>query len=242
MAFTAGSPELARATKLASQLSDLYQTYGSSKMNGITAVGIVESLAKRLGFSVTGFTTGSGFPPFGSLGNAGVTSDPASRGALQNPRGETAANNITLGSNQGYTVGIFMPKFVRGGEDYAVKTYVGATLALATNNTTGNTFSIRGPFVTHTNDKIYIENSVFTVTGGRTAAATGFTAEVTVSTAIGKVYGAGTLLDIGTVGVTRGTVGVAGSTFAFTNQNQVNGGFTAAVYFGVAGATLGTVS
>lgn len=240
MAFTAGSPELAKATKLASKLSSLYQTFGASNMNGITAIGIIESHAKKLGFGITGLTTGSGFPPFGSVLPSSLTNTTV---ALQNPRGETAANNITLGLNQGYTVGIYLPKFVRGGEDYAVKTYVGATLAAATNNTTGNTLSIRGPFIANTNDKIYIDSAVFTVTGGRTAAATGFTAEVTVSPSIGKVYAVGTLLDIGTIGVTRGTVGIAGSTFErFTNQNQVNGGFTAAVYFGVVGATLGTVS
>lgn len=238
MPFTAGSVELAKATKLAAQLSNLYQTYGASQMSGITAIGIIEKTAKKLGFGVTGLTTGAGFPPFGSVTGG------AAAAALQNPRGETKANGINLGLNNGATVGVYMKKFVRSGEDYRATTVVGATLAYATaNNASGNTFGIRGAFSASTNDQVVIGYSVYTITSGATSAAAGAISEVTVSPVIGAVYPIGTVLNIQTVGVTRDTAGVAGSTFErFPGGTVVNAGFTAAVFFGGAAGSTGTVS
>lgn len=240
MPFTAGSPELAKATKLAAQLSNLYQTYGASKMDGITAIQIIESTARKLGFGVTGITTGAGFPPFGSVtGTGGVAV-----AALQNPRGETRANGIDLGANNGATVGIYMHKFVRSGEDYRAVTVVGATLAHATANTAnGNTLGIRGAFNAFTNDQVVIGNAVYTVTSGATSAAAGSISQVTVTPVIGAVYPVGTVLNIQTVGVTRDTARVAGTTFEnYIRNTVVNAGFTAAVFFGGAAGSTGTVS
>jgi hypothetical protein len=238
MPFTAGSVELAKATKLALQLSNLYQTYGASKMDGITAIHIIEKTARKLGFGVTGITTGAGFPPFGSVtGGAAIA-------ALQNPRGETRANGINLGLNNGATVGVYMKKFVRSGEDYRAVTVVGATLAYATANTAnGNTLGIRGAFNAFTNDQIVIDSATYIVSGGATSAAAGAISEVTVSPVLGAVYAVGTALNIQTVGVTRDTAGVAGTTFeSYPRNTVVHAGFTAAVFFGGAAGSTGTVS
>ena len=161
MAFTADSVELAKAQKLANQLSALHQTFGATNMRGSTAAKIVEEYAQKLGFGITGLTTGAGFPPFGTVRPAlglGVAA------ALQNPRGETMASGITLGDVEGATVGIYLRKFVRSGEDF--------------------------PF-----------------------------------------------------GVTRGTSGIAGSTFeSYGSGTFVNGGFTACVFFGGVTGSTGTIS
>jgi hypothetical protein len=243
MAFTAGSVELAKATKLANQLSSLYQTFGATNMSGLTAIQQVEDYAQKLGFGITGLTTGGGFPPFGSvLPSLGL----GVAAALQNPRGETMANGIVLGAIAGATVGIYMHKFVRSGEDYRAIVFNGLTLADAT-TTTGTTFSIRGGqtgFTAHTNDLIVIGQNTYKIVSGITNAAvnTG-KAEVTVSTPIGVVFAAGAILNIETVGVTRGTAGIAGSTFeSFRGGNAVNGGFTACVFFGGASGSTGTIS
>lgn len=242
MAFTAGSIELAKATKLASQLSALYQTYGTG-FSGSAAAQVVEDYAQKLGFGITGLTTGVGFPPFGTVRPSFALGVAA---ALQNPRGETMTNGITIGTVSGATVGIFMHKFVRSGEDYRAIVFNGLTLADAT-TITGTTFSIRGGptgFTAHTNDLVVIGQNTYRIVSGITNAAvnTG-KAEVTVSAPIGVVLAAGTILNIETVGVTRGTVGIAGSTFeSFRGGNAVNGGFTACVFFGGAAGSTGTVS
>jgi hypothetical protein len=129
-------------------------------MAGFTGAQIIEQRARELGFGVTGLTTGSGFPPFGTSGlttNAQGSVFGSLTGVLQNPLGVTRPNGITVaGFGSGQTLGIYMKKFIRDGSD-----------------------------VTVTNSS-----------------------------------------------------GVAGNTLGFNTGTQVNGGFTAALYFGVAtGAT-----
>jgi len=123
MAFTAGSVELAKATKLANTLSAYYQMVGASNGSGFTAAAYVENQAKKLGFGITGLTTGAAFPPFGS---AGITTNVqftvgSLAAALQNPAGLTRPNGITAAPfANGATVGIYVKKFVRSGEDTTI--------------------------------------------------------------------------------------------------------------------------
>ena len=120
MAFTAGSVELARANKLGAQLAHYFNLYGNTGMAGETGAVVIEKLARKLNFGITGLTTGKGFPPFGSIG--GFTG--ARRGlaaALQNPEGLTQPNGITvsvspfLSTMAGLTVGIYARKFITSG-------------------------------------------------------------------------------------------------------------------------------
>lgn len=237
MAFTAGSPELAKATKLAQQLSALYETFGSAQMTGTTAAKIVEDYAQKLGFGITGLTNGDAFPPFGTITPSlglGVAA------ALQNPRGETMASGIVLGSVLGATVGIYMHKFVRSGEDYSAIMRSGVTLAIGYSAGSGNTFWARGPVAVHTNDQIVFPDATYIVASGATSAASGGTAAFRVLGTVYSTYATGAAFNVATVGVTRGTAGIAGSTFEnFAGGNMVNGGFTAAIFFG---ATPGFVS
>lgn len=238
MAFTAGSPELAKATKLAAQLSALYQTFGATNTSGSTAAKIVEDYAQKLGFGITGLTTGAGFPPFGTVRPAlglGVAA------ALQNPRGETAANGIDLGAVEGATVGIYLHKFVRSGEDFRATIRSGVTLAAS--YTSGATFTARGPVNVHTNDILDFGDGNVYVVNGVTSAASGGTADIRVFGTVATTYATGAAFSVRTVGVTRGTSGVAGSTFEnYSSGTFVNGGFTACVFFGGAAGSTGTVS
>lgn len=251
MAFTAGSPELAKAIKLAAILSAVNQTGVS--LAGYTGAVYIEKQAKKLGFGITGLTTGTVFPPFGLAGTTGnialvaSVNNGALAAALQNPRGETMANGIILGQMLGTTVGIYMKKFVRSGEDYRATMFSGLTLSAAT-TVAGSTFQINGGdapgFTAFTNDLLVIGSDTFKITSGVTsAAANGGKCEVTVRGTIGTVYPAGTVISLQTVGVTRGTSGVAGSTFEkFVGGTSLIGGFTAAVYFGGAAGSTGTIS
>jgi len=240
MAFTADSVEQAKALKLANQLSALYATFGTG-FSGATAALAVEDYAQKLGFGITGLTTGAGFPPFGTILpslNRGVAA------ALQNPRGETMANGITLGAVEGATVGIYMHKFVRTGEDFTAIMFSGRTLAAAT-TVAGSTFQINGAFTAHTNDLVDIEGTLYRITSGITSAAANSKSEVTVAGTIGQVFPVATALSLKSIGVTRGTSGVAGSTFeSFASGTVVNGGFTACVFFGrtADGGFTGTIS
>lgn len=236
MAFTAGSVELAKAQKLANQLSALYQTYGTG-FSGATAALIAEKYAQKLGFGITGLTNGSRFPPFGTIRpSLGLRL----AAALQNPRGETAANGIDLGGVEGATVGIYLHKFVRSGEDYSAIMRSGVTLALGYTAGGGNTFWARGPVAVHTNDQIVFSDATYIVASGATSAASGGTAAFRVLGTVYSTYATGAAFNVATVGVTRGTSGIAGSTFeSFAGGNLVNGGFTAAIFFG---ATPGFVS
>ena len=117
MAFTAGSPELAKAERLGTQLANLYGQFGSD-FPGQTGAKIVEKYAKKLGFGVTGITTGSGFPPFGSIGGR-TGSKLGLESTLQNTAGLTQPNGITATPTlaiEGRTVGIYLKKYVRVGD------------------------------------------------------------------------------------------------------------------------------
>lgn len=118
MAFTAGSVQLARAEKLGSQLGNLFSVYGltGTSFNPV----VIERQARKLGFGITGITTGAGFPPFGSLG--GVTGvNKNVEAVLQNPAGLTQPNGITVSQALlGRTVGIYWKAQVRSGADTTV--------------------------------------------------------------------------------------------------------------------------
>jgi hypothetical protein len=135
MAFTADSVELAKANKLGRQLHHLFATFGTTGAAGTTGAKKVEKYAKKLGFGITGLTTGAGFPPFGTILPSYATGTEA---ALQNPRGETMASGITLGALEGQTVGIYLKKFVRSGADYKTDLTTGVTRG--TSGIAGSTF------------------------------------------------------------------------------------------------------
>lgn len=237
MAFTAGSVELAKANKLGNQLAHLFSSHGLSGAAGRTGALVIEKAARKLGFGITGITTGAGFPPFGSITPSLLSGTEA---ALQNPRGETMINNIALGAIEGQTVGIFMKKYVRNGADYQATMFTGLTLATAT-TVAGNTFQINGAFTAHTNDLVVIGSSTYKITSGITTSAAAGNAVVTVSPAIGVVFPVATALNLQTVGLTRGTLGVVGATFEnFQGRGIVNGGFTAAIYFNTPSGGSGT--
>ena len=238
MAFTAGSPELAKATKLAAQLSALFQTYGTG-FSGANAALVVEDYAQKLGFGITGLTNGAGFPPFGTILpslNLGVAA------ALQNPRGETMANGITLGAVEGATVGIYMHKFVRSGEDYNVIVLSGVTVAKPfAAGAVG--ISANGSFIVHRNDRLVFGSGVLVVGGNTAGAAAGASGNIPLLFASTFSGATGDAFSVQSIGVTRGTSGIAGSTFeSFSGRNTVNGGCTAAVWFGGAAGSTGTVS
>ena len=237
MAFTADSVELAKANKLGNQLAHLFSVFGTTGAAGTTGAKKIEKYAKKLGFGITGLTTGAGFPPFGTVLPSFLT---GSRAALQNPRGETMASGIVLGALEGQTVGIFLMKFVNSGAGYQATMATGVTLALS--YTTGNTFTARGPISVQPNDRIVFSDTFYTVAaGGATSAAAGATAAFRVNGIVASVYATGAAFDVTTVGVTRGTSGVAGSTTErYASGTQVNNGFTAAVYFNVPAGGSGT--
>lgn len=111
MAFTTGSVQLAHAHKLGTQLGGLFAQFG---ITGCTA-SVVEKYARKMGFGITGITTGDSFPPFGSFAGVGRVA-----AALQNPAGLTTPNGITIGANAGQTVGIYFKGLARDGSDKAV--------------------------------------------------------------------------------------------------------------------------
>lgn len=237
MAFTADSVELAKANKLGNQLAHLFSIFGATGAAGTTGAKKIETYARKLGFGITGLTTGAGFPPFGTVLPSYST---GSRAALQNPRGETMASGIALGALEGQTVGIYLKKFVRNGADYRATMASGVTLALS--YTTGNTFTARGPISVQPNDRIVFSDAFYVVAaGGATSAAAGGTAAFRVNGIVASTYATGAAFDVTTVGVTRGTSGIAGSTFeGYARGTRVNNGFTAAVYFNVPSGGSGT--
>lgn len=114
MAFTAGSPELADAQHLAQKLANLYSSFGTTfgvAGNGIA--GPAHAAARALGFRVTGFTTGAGFPAFGTMAEDGLT----------HGTDGTTSTGTTLGANTGLTVGIYLHKFVRSDRPNAGTTF-----------------------------------------------------------------------------------------------------------------------
>jgi hypothetical protein len=232
MAFTAGSVELAKANKLGNQLAHLFSVFGATSATGTTGAKKIEKYAKKLGLGITGLTTGTGFPPFGTVLPSYLTGTEA---ALQNRRGETMANGITLGALEGQTVGIFLKEFVRNSADYQAIMFSGLTTATAT-TVAGTTFQINGAFVAHTNDLVVIGSTSYRITSGFTSSIATSKAEVTVSPAIGAVYPLNSTINLQTVGVTRGTSGIAGSTFE-RFPRPLGAGFTANIFYGTTNGT-----
>lgn len=239
MAFTAGSVELARANRLGNQLAHLFSSHGLTGAIGVTGAKMLEKYARKAGFGITGITTGNSFPPFGSF-NGTQTGYAGVEAALQNPRGETMAANIILGAIEGQTVGIYMKKFVRSGADYKNTMYFGVTLARTMNQSVGTSFWVNGPVNVSTNDRLNFGNAVYTVSGS-TSAAAGATANISVKEPISSTYATGAAFNVETIGVTRGTLGVYGSTFE-NYAAQSGGGFTANIYFNTPSGGSGTWS
>lgn len=239
MAFTAGSVELARANRLGNQLANLFSVFGTTGAAGTTGAKKIEKYARKAGFGITGLTTGAGFPPFGTVLPSLGTGLEA---ALQNPRGETMASGIALGALEGQTVGIYLRKFVRSGADYQAVIATGITLAIGYTAGSGNTFVARGPVSVVPNDRVVFLDTFYTVAlGGATSAAVGGTAAFRVNGIVASVYATGATFDVTTVGVTRGTSGVVGTTFErYASGTQVNAGFTAAIYFAAPSGGSGT--
>jgi hypothetical protein len=224
MAFTAGSAELARANKLGNILGHLYAAHGVN-MTGRTGAVAFERQAKKLGFGITGVTTGKGFPPFGTAPvSLAITA------TLQNPRGETAASGINIGAFEGQTLGIYMPKFVRSGADFDVFTYSGYTLG--TGLTAGD-FQVNlnggaaGITLTYLDRIVFNPGEYLTVgvTGGGAARFTNTGVPLGYASPFTKAPGTGFSIEV--VGVTRGTRGIAGS----TSENYTVAGYTATIYF-----------
>lgn len=235
MAFTADSVELAKANKLGRQLHHLFATFGTTGAAGTTGAKKIETYARKLGFGITGLTTGAGFPPFGTVLPSFLTGTEA---ALQNPRGETMASGITLGALEGQTVGIYLKKFINSGAGYQATMATGVTLALSF--TTGNTFTACGPISVQPNDRVVFSDAVYVVAaGGATSGAIGVTAAFRVNGTVASTYATGAAFNVTTVGVTRGTSGIVGTTFErFQGRGVVNGGFTAVIGYSAGGYTL----
>ena len=239
MAFTAGSVELARANRLGNQLAHLFSVHGLSGAIGVTGAKTIEKYAKKAGFGITGITTGNGFPPFGSFSGA-QTGYAGIEAALQNPRGETMAAGITLGNIEGQTVGIYLKKFVRNGADYKATVAFGVTLATSMLQAAGTSFTARGPVSVVTNDRLNFGDAVYIVVGS-TSAAVGGTASISVRGTIASTYATGAAFNVETIGVTRGTFGVYGSTFEnYASGTAVHNGFTANIYFNSPSGGSGT--
>jgi len=240
MAFTAGSPELAKANSLGARLASLKKAFGSGFL-GVTAAPAIEKAAKRYGFSITGITTGAGFPPFGSFYPTGSTGFQVSA-ALQNPRGETMASGVTLAENTGLTVGIYLKKFVRSGEDYRAVVVRGLTLG-ATLNSGAVGVSAFGTYTVFHRDILNFGDGRIAVVangnvlatgigGGGSTSSAGGSGNIVLSNPVNFTIPIGTPFNVESVGITRGTVGVAGSTFeSFRSNTNPNRGFTATVYY-----------
>jgi hypothetical protein len=242
MAFTAGSVELARANKLGNILAKLFSVFGATGAVGRTGAQAIERQAKKLGFGITGLTTGRGFPPFGTIypGLLPNTQEFSLEAELQNPRGETMANGITLGDLQGQTVGIFLKKFVRSGADYRAVVQTGITLAKALSIGDAG-ISANGAFNVSARDRLVFGNNVLIVGGGGGFTAAGRSANIPLAAASSFSAAIGDAFSVETIGITRGTSGVAGSTFEnFRSGTVVNAGFTAAIYFAAPAGGSGT--
>jgi len=265
MAFTAGSPELARANKLGNQLAHLFSAHGLSGAAGRTGAQMVERMAKKLGFGITGLTTGGAFPPFGTIYPAilNVGTNPFSvEAALQNPRGSTLPSGITIGACEGQTVGIYLKKFIRTGADYKAILYYGVTLGatLSPGQSGISAWGLPGGITLDTGDRInfgiaFSDNDFAVVGNGRGyTLASGFTKNIALSFSYnGTIKSPGTAFNIETIGVNsytgvahgqvNNTVAVAGTTSEiFGRNNAVNAGFTATIYYNSPAGGSGTWS
>jgi hypothetical protein len=260
MAFTAGSPELARANKLGNILAHLFTSHGLSGAVGRTGAQMIERQAKKLGFGITGLTTGTGFPPFGTIYPGLLPNAPSSsvEAALQNPRGSTLPSGFNVGDCQGQTVGIFLKKFVRNGADYKAVLYFGLTLG-ATLSPGHSGISASGFGGTlDTGDRINFgaafSNDDFVVVGanrGYTLAA-GTSKSIPLAFAYaGATKSPGTVFSVETIGINSFTGNVSGqanntstvygTTFAF-GPNVGGFGYTATIYFTAPAGGSGTWS
>jgi hypothetical protein len=248
MAFTAGSAELAKANKLGNILAHLFSVHGLSGAAGRTGALLIEKAAKKLGFGITGITTGAVFPPFGSILPSLASGTEA---ALQNPRGVTRPNNIGIsGVIEGQTVGIYMKKFVRTGADYKAVLYGGTLGATLSPGMVGiSAFAPVGGMTLDPGDRInfgtVFGNDDFAVMSNVSANALGYTlfAGLTknipfVSAYAGATKSPGTAFTVETIGINSFTglytnqPAVAGTTFeGFVRNTIVNAGFTAAIYY-----------
>ena len=259
MAFTAGSPELARANKLGNQLAHLFSAHGLTGAVGRTGALMIERYAKKLGFGITGITTGAVFPPFGSILpslNSGTEA------ALQNIRGVTRPNGIAIGSGvvEGQTVGIYLKKFVRTGADYRAILYYGLTLGatLSPGMVGVSAFAPAGGITVDAGDRINFgttsfSNDDFALVSG-SIPALGYTAYAGLSKNIpfaaayaGATKSPGTVFNIETIGINSHTgvysnqSAVSGSTFeGYARNTVVNAGFTAAIYYNAPAGGSGT--
>lgn len=260
MAFTAGSPELAKANKLGNQLAHLFSTHGLSGAVGRTGAQMIERMAKRLGFGITGLTTGSGFPPFGTIYPGLLTNTPSFslEAALQNPRGSTLPSGIAVGDCQGQTVGIYLKKFIRTGADYKTVLYYGVTLGvtLSPGQSGISAWGLPGGITLDNGDRINFGASFsdndFAVVGNSRGytLASGATKNIALSFAYtGATKSPGTAFNIETIGVNsytgvasgNNTLAVAGTTFeGFARNTAVNAGFTAAIYYTAPAGGSGT--
>jgi len=245
MAFTAGSTELAKANALGLELAHLLSVYTGAGMGltGANGAAIIEKYARKMGFGITGLTTGANFPPFGT-----ATSTLGIAASLQNPRGETlpgpAGGLTAIGAFEGNTLGIYRKKFARDGADYIGPTTTGVTLAFGYTSGSGNTLTAVGPVNVHIGDRIVFPDATYIVTGnmagGATSGAQGVCAAFRVLGTV-STYATGAPFNIVRVGITRGTVGIFGSTFEnFTGNNAVVGGQTAAIWFAAPTGGSGT--
>lgn len=99
MAFTAGSVELARATRLGQKLSAYHNSMSGN--GGITTgrdLQLINKLARNGRLFTTGFTSGAGFPPIGTNNLEGLT---------HSNNAATYNAGTTLGANVGLTLGVF---------------------------------------------------------------------------------------------------------------------------------------
>ena len=265
MPFTAGSVELAKANKLGNILAHLFSSFGLSGAVGRTGAQMVERMARKLGFGITGLTTGLGFPPFGTIYPGLLPNTPAFslEAALQNPRGSTLPNGNIIGACEGQTVGIFLKKFVRNGADYRAIMYSGISLGgtLSPGATGCTAWGIVGGVTLDTGDRINFggafSNNDFAVVGsprGFTLASAATRQIAFASPWAGATKSPGTLFAVETIGVNAftGVAGptggqpnntgvVAGTTFEnFQSGTQVNAGFTAMIYFNAPAGGSGT--
>jgi len=256
MPFTAGSPELAKANKLGNQLAHLFSSHGLSGAVGRTGAQMIERQAKKLGFGITGLTTGAGFPPFGTIYPGLLPNAPSSsiEAALQNPRGSTLPSGFGVGACEGQTVGIYLKKFVRSGADYKAVLYYGLTLGatLSPGQSGLTAFGLSGGITLDTGDRINFGTSftnddfavVSNVRGYTLASGTSKTIAL-YSPYAGAIKSPGTAFSIETIGVNsftgNNTSAVAGTTSeSFGRNNVVNAGFTAMIYFNTPAGGSGT--
>ena len=258
MAFTAGSVELAKANKLGNQLAHLFSSHGLSGAAGRTGALMIEKYARKLGFGITGITTGAGFPPFGSI----IPSlNSGTEAALQNPRGITRPNGIAIGAGviQGQTVGIYVKKFVRTGADYKAVLYGGTLGATLSPGMVGiSAFAPVGGMTLDPGDRInfgpVFGNDDFAVMSNVSASALGYTLIAGLAKNIpfvgayaGATKSPGTAFTVETIGINSHTglytnqPAVAGTTFEkFPRNTVVNAGFTASIYFNIPSGGSGT--